>query len=126
MAMSSACGELKIDYYGWIMGQIPTEDTSAKTECRTPASDKNGVTRIPTWKYNAVREAILSAFACQKASSISFSELRVAAKTYISEPSLVSLGSWGWHFTTVKLNMEVEGEIERVKDSSPQQLVLKL
>ena len=108
------------------MGQSQTEDATTKTECRTPASDKNGVTRIPTWKYNTVREAILSAFACQKTSSISFSELRVAAKAYMPESSLVSLGSWGWHFTTVKLNMEVEGEIERVKDSSPQQLVLKL
>jgi len=35
-----------------------------------------------------------------------------------------SLGSWGWHFTTVKLNMEVEGELLRAEGVSPQQLIL--
>lgn len=108
------------------MSKSLTYDTLGKRECRTPASGKKGVTRIPTWKYEAVREAILTAFACQKGRPIRFKELRVAAKTYMPKTALESLGSWGWHFTTVKLNMEVEGEIERVKDSSPQQLVLKL
>lgn len=108
------------------MTSSKTDDTLGKTLCRTPALGKNGVTRIPNWKYEAVHGAILSVLADQKALPIGFNELREAAKSYIPEQSLARLGSWGWHFTTVKLNMEVEGEIERVKDSSPQQLVLKL
>ena len=34
-----------------------------KVACRTPALDRDGVTNIPVWKFEAVRGAILDALA---------------------------------------------------------------
>lgn len=99
-------------------GQIET------VACRTPTAGRSGVTHIPRWKYEAVREAIQRAMSPQTGVSISFNELRLLAKTHMSEAELASLGSWGWHFTTVKLNMEVEGELKRIEGVKPQQLIL--
>jgi len=97
-----------------------------KVECRTPAVGRDGITRIPRWKYQAVRTAILAAMAEQNGGAIGFNELRNLAKTHMQKPALDKLGSWGWHFTTVKLNMEVEGEIIRAAGKTPQQLTLGL
>lgn len=108
------------------MNQSEMKHKLDKTACRTPSSGKDGVTHIPSWKYEVVEHAILKAMTHQNGKAISFPNLRSLAKDEMAEEALGKLGSWGWHFTTVKLNMEVEGQIERVKDSSPQQLVLKL
>lgn len=97
-----------------------------KIACRTPAAGRRGVTHIPRWKYDAVHGAIKRAMRLQMGAAIGFNELRVLAKTHIGEAELAELGSWGWHFTTVKLNMEVEGELKRVDGVKPQQLVLGL
>jgi len=56
--------------------------------------------------------------------SIGFTELRTLAKDQMEEDVLSRLGSWGWHFTTVKLNLEVQGEIKRAEGTGPQKLVL--
>jgi hypothetical protein len=37
---------------------------------------------------------------------------------------LETLGSWGWHFTTVKLEMEVAGDLSRIAGKSPQHIIL--
>ena len=108
------------------MNQSEMKHKLDKTACRTPSSGKDGVTNIPSWKYEVVKHAILKAMTSQNGDAVSFNNLRSLAKAHIPDETLGKLGSWGWHFTTVKLNMEVEGQIERVKDSSPQQLVLKL
>ena len=91
---------------------------SDKTTCRTP--NAGGTTNLPTWKYDAVRRAILAAIPEE---GISFSDLRKAAKAHVTEDDLQRLGSWGWHATTVKLEMEVAGDIARVKGRSPQWIV---
>ena len=41
----------------------------------------------------------------------------------LSEDVRQRLGSVAWHTTTVKLNMEVDGELERVAGAKPQHLV---
>ena len=101
-----------------------------KKLCRTPTPGRSGETSIPLWKYEAVRIAILAAIRAdndiKKGGSIGFNDLREKAKAHMQEAMLARLGSWGWHFTTVKLNMEVEGEIKRLPGSTPQQLVLGL
>jgi len=96
----------------------------AKTTCRTPTTGRNGVTRIPTWKYLAVRTAILDVVREAADSGIAFSKLGEAVQARMSSDDLAKLGSVGWHVTSVKLNMEVEGELKRMEVKGPQRLIL--
>ena len=53
-----------------------------------------------------------------------FSALPSRVRERLSEEELGKLGSVGWHATTVKLELEVRGEISRVAGVTPQQLKL--
>jgi hypothetical protein len=53
---------------------------------------------------------------------IAFRDLPSAIEAELSTNQLAKLGSLGWHVTTVKLEMEVAGEIARVPGAKPQQL----
>jgi hypothetical protein len=44
---------------------------------------------------------------------------------HLPEDELDQLGSVSWYTTTVKLDLEVKGEIERIPGSSPQRLRLR-
>ncbi len=79
---------------------------------------KQGV-NISRSKYDMIRNAILDAIHSQ------------GIVTYQGMVSLIEYqlrnrfeGSIPWYVTTVKLDMEARGEIERVPDSEPQQLRL--
>ena len=84
-----------------------------------PEEDKQGV-NISRAKYDMIRQAILNA---------------VRSQGTISYKGLVSLidynlrnrfeGSISWYVTTVKLDLEARGEIERIPDSKEQKLRLK-
>ena len=93
-------------------------------QCRTPTVGKDGITRIPGWKYRAVRAAILDAVADAGPSGLLFRELSDQVRSRLDADDLTELGSVGWHVTTVKLDMEVEGELLRVAGATPQRLVL--
>jgi hypothetical protein len=93
-----------------------------KVACRTPAEGRDGVTRIPAWKYAAVRRAILHAVDAAGAEGLRFADLPAAVRARLSRQELARLGSLGWHCTTVKLEMEVAGEILRVEDRAGQRL----
>lgn len=95
-----------------------------KTACRTPAEGRDGVTNIPTWKYDAVRRAVLAAVGGAGSDGLAFNDLPAAVKGKLTADELSRLGSVGWHTTTVKLNMEVEGDIKRLPGISPQRLIL--
>jgi hypothetical protein len=92
-----------------------------KVRCQTPTPGKKPV-RIPAWKYEAVRKAILDVVP-RKEPGIEFQELpkRVARKLPVATRR--DLGSVSWHTTVVKLHMEVVGELRRVPGISPQRLV---
>lgn len=94
-----------------------------KTECRTPAEGRDGVTRIPSWKYECLRGAIIEVVDEAGSDGLAFSNLTEAVRPRLSADQLDRLGSLGWHVTTVKLNMEVEGDIARLP-GSPQRLVV--
>ena len=96
----------------------------AKTECRTPVEGRNGVPRIPTWKYEAVRKAVLSTVGVAGDDGILFSDLVDVVRDKMPSPYLEKLGSLGWHATTVKLNMEVAGELKRGAANGPQRRIL--
>ena len=92
-----------------------------KVLVETPTPGKQP-TRIDRWKYDLVRSAILSAVPLDNY-GLEFNELPQLVEEQISEDDLKKLGSVSWYTTTVKLDMEVKGEIERVPGSKPQRLI---
>jgi hypothetical protein len=92
-----------------------------KVACRTPTPGKSGVTRIPAWKFDMLRGAILEVLA---EGDTPFAELaeRVAAR--LDPADMARLGAPGWHVTTVKLELETRCEIRRRAGSGPQVLTL--
>lgn len=84
-----------------------------------PEEEKQGV-NISRAKYDMIRQAILNA---------------IRSQGTISYKGLVSLidynlrnrfeGSISWYVTTVKLDLEARGEIERIENKGEQQLRLK-
>jgi hypothetical protein len=92
-----------------------------KVACRTPAEGRDGVTNIPAWKFEMMRDAIRTALAGK---TLPFADLAQAVKDQLSDEDRARLGSIGWHVTTVKLELEVRGEIERLSVKGPQQIRL--
>ncbi|MBE0564514.1 MAG: hypothetical protein IH621_01035 [Krumholzibacteria bacterium] len=92
----------------------------AKILCETPTPGKEG-TRIPQWKYAAVRAAIRKVVP-RSEKGIEFRELAGLVDAALSVDARRDLGSVGWHTVTVKLHMEVIGEIERIAGAKPQRI----
>ena len=90
--------------------------------CRTPNAD--GITNIPVWKFDVIRVAIINAITDAGQDGLLFSELTGEVRKRLSASELKDLGSVGWHTTTVKLELEGRGEIDRVAGKSPQRLFL--
>jgi len=91
-----------------------------KVVCETPTPGKQP-TRIVRWKYDLVRSAILKSIPSGHP-GIEFARLAAMVKSCIESRDLERLGSVSWYTTTVKLDLEVKGETERVPGSSPQLL----
>ncbi|MCY4309608.1 MAG: hypothetical protein OXC57_15240 [Rhodobacteraceae bacterium] len=85
--------------------------------CRTPTLGKKGETRIPKWKFDCVRKAIL---ACLRENQLPFAELTDTVRKCLSSEELNNMGSQGWHVATVKLELEVRGEIRRLPQKGKQ------
>jgi hypothetical protein len=79
---------------------------------------KQGV-NIDKEKYDQVKRAILASIEAR--GQIPFRELTAAVESNLDEPFD---GSIGWYTTTVKLDLEARGMIERVPKKSPQVLRL--
>ena len=77
---------------------------------------KTGV-NISQEKYEAVRAAILASI--DAAGELPFKELAGQVGTRLPESFD---GSVGWYTTTVKLDLEARGEIERIPGRAPQGL----
>ena len=90
-----------------------------KVACRTPAVGRDGVTNIPKWKFDAVRAAILDTLT---KGPVFFKDLNEAVAERLDEASLAELGNLGWHVVTVKLELEVRGEVMRLDVKGPQQI----
>lgn len=81
---------------------------------------KQGV-NLDRHKYGLIRQAILASLA--ERSELSFGELDAAVAAQLDEPFE---GSIGWYTTTVKLDLEARGLIERIPGRSPQVVRLAL
>ena len=93
-----------------------------RVTCRTPNKDKPGTTRVPQWKFDLLRGAIRDVLA---RGPCAFRDLGEQVGGRLTPADLDRLGSLGWHVTSVKLELEVRGEIARVPGSGAQILELK-
>lgn len=92
-----------------------------KIACRTPAIGRDGTTNIPAWKFDCIRQAILEELS---QADYLWSELTERVRARLTSEELAAMGKLGWHVVTVKLELEVRGEIRRTSDKSPQILTL--
>ena len=79
---------------------------------------KQGV-NISRAKYDTIRTAVLNVV--EEQGEIRFKDLPTAVEAELEEPFD---GSLTWYITTIKLDLEARGLIERVPGSSPQRLRL--
>jgi hypothetical protein len=91
-----------------------------RVSCETPTPGKQP-TRILRWKYDAVRRAILKAVP-KKGEGLLFKTLPAEVTRHLTAEEKDNLGSIGWYTTTVKLDLEVKGELKRVPGATPQRL----
>ncbi|UWQ22333.1 DUF6958 family protein [Jannaschia sp. W003] len=82
--------------------------TGERVLCRTP--NNPGTTRIPAWKFEACRAAILAELADGERGAMALAD---AAAARLSASDRAAMGSVGWHMTTVRLELEVRGEVAR-------------
>lgn len=94
-----------------------------KTACRTPAKDRDGITNIPTWKFDTIRAAILESVSSAGPDGHSYKDLPDAVRSRLTKMDLERLGSVTWHVTCVKLEMEVRGELARLPGRGPQRII---
>ena len=94
-------------------------DNEEKVECQTPTPGKAS-TRIPKWKYDAVRGAVLAVL--EKDEAVFFTDLPEKVGALLDSQTRKELGSLAWHVTTVKLHMETIGEIKRLPVKGRQQI----
>lgn len=87
--------------------------------CRTPTPGKQPV-RIPQWKYDVVRKAILRVVS--RGTTVAFKDLPDLVADALPADARTRLGSVSWHVTTVKLHLETIGELVRVPGTTPQRL----
>ena len=85
--------------------------------CRTPTPGKQP-TRIERWKYDLVRAAILAAVPPGN-EGVAARALPDAVRERLSADELERLGSVGWYTTSVRLELEVAGELQRVAGRRP-------
>ena len=93
-----------------------------KILCLTPTPGKQG-THIDRWKYETLRRAIRKAVPKNKI-GVEFVKLPELVRSYLADDELKKLGSLTWYVTTIKLHLEVIGEIERIPGSRPQRIRL--
>ncbi|MFK8014198.1 MAG: hypothetical protein AB8G17_01990 [Gammaproteobacteria bacterium] len=96
--------------------------TEPRTVCHTPTPGKQPTT-IPTWKYQAIHAAIVQIVPASEPGIVA-KDLPEMVADLLSAEIKAELGSIAWHTTTVKFNMEVDGELARVENARPQRLIL--
>jgi hypothetical protein len=88
--------------------------------CSTPTPGKQSV-KIEKWKYDLIRENILRVLPTDKI-GVYFNSLPRLVVKQLSIHDRKRVGSIPWYTTTVKLDLEVKGEIERIPHTVPQKL----
>jgi hypothetical protein len=90
----------------------------------SPAPRKRkGNLRIPRWKYEALRRAIHRVVVSTGRRGATLDELIEEAPRFLTEDERAELGSVSWHVTTVKLDLEVRGELAPLDGATPARCV---
>ena len=84
-----------------------------------PEAGKQG-TNIDAAKYEAMKAALLTVVPAAGA-GVPFQDLADAVRPHLSD-ELFAKASINWYVTTVKLDLEARGLIERVPSARPQRL----
>ena len=93
--------------------------TKTKVLCKHPDPDRQG-TNIDRDKYDAMRKALLKHIPA-RTEGVPFQGMGAAVRPLL--PNRVFAGaSISWYVTTVKLDLEARGLIERVRGAKPQRL----
>ncbi|ABD56911.1 hypothetical protein Jann_3994 [Jannaschia sp. CCS1] len=95
-----------------------------RVPCRTPAEGRDGTSNIPAWKFDLLRAAILKVVGAAGPDGLLNKDLRDAVGAELSADDLDRLGKLGWHVVTVKLELEVRGEIARMVVKGPMRIAL--
>lgn len=98
----------------------PSPSDGSRVTCRTPTPGRQPV-RIASWKYRAVRDALLGLLPT-RGEGVPFRELPALVAGALAPEERSRLGSASWYTTTVKLDLEVRGRIRRLP-GSPQRLL---
>lgn len=96
--------------------------TDERITCHTPTPGKKP-TRIHKWKYDLLR-GIIRDILSDSVDGVEFRALPNLIDARLCTEQRSNLGSVSWYTTTVKLDMEVKGDIERVPGVKPQRLRL--
>ena len=88
--------------------------------CATPTRGKKP-TRIERWKYQRIREAILSVVPSDE-TGLPFKSLPSLVAAQLTAEERKQIGSMSWYTTTVKLDLETKGLLARVANVTPQHL----
>ncbi len=91
-----------------------------RVQTRHPDPTKS-MPAIDRWKYDSVRNAILAAVP-RSGEGLLFNELPSRVRELLSPELLENLGSVSWYTTTVKLDLEARGELQRIPGARPQRL----
>ena len=97
------------------------KEKQQKVVCQTPTQGKQP-TRIDRWKYDLIRIKVLEILP-EKGEGVLFKDLSKLVKARLSEYEQSRLGSVSWYTTTVKLDLEVRGEIRKIPKTKPQRLL---
>jgi hypothetical protein len=88
--------------------------------CRTPTPGKTAK-RIAKDKFDLLRKTILR-LTPKKGVGVAFTDLFELVSKELTPAERKAVGSVPWNVTTVKLELEVRGELVRVDGSNPQRL----
>jgi hypothetical protein len=88
--------------------------------CENPKPGKQP-TRMPRWKYDVVRSAILEVLSSTP-QGMAYKSIVAAVASALDTDTRDRLGSLSWHTVVVKLDLEARGLIERVPGTRPQLL----
>lgn len=101
--------------------RMAPHQTDERVLCRTPTPGKRP-TKIARWKFAAVRKALLKVVP-RRGAGVEARELPKRMLPYLTAAQRRALGSASWYAVTVKLELEVRGELVRVPGAKPQRVL---
>jgi len=93
-----------------------TQQAETKIACRSPNSEKQ--VSVYEWKFDAIRAALLNVVPSDD-TGVETASLRTLVTQQLPQEHLEHLGNIAWLTDTVRLEMEVRGEVERIEGAKP-------